>query len=158
KSAYVYYVSPTQLNVLAPADSSAGPVQVTVSNSAGTSAAVTATLQPVLPGLFTANGYVRAAAAHAGDAIELYGTGFGPTKTTVAPATVFTGAYETTNPVSVTVGGVQANVLFAGLVGPGLYQINISVPVGLAAGDYPVVANVAGYNTQSGALLKISVR
>ena len=154
KAAYVYYVSPTQVNVLAPADSAAGAVAVTVNNAAGTSAAVTATLQPILPGFFTASNYVRTAAAKPGDAIELYGTGFGPTKTAVDYGSVFTGAYELTNPVTVTIGGIQANVLFAGLVGPGLYQINVTVPVGLADGDHAVVANIAGMNTQSSALLK----
>jgi uncharacterized protein (TIGR03437 family) len=156
KPACVYFVSPTQINALAPANAGAGPVLVTVSNAAGTSGGVSATLQPILPGLFTASNYVRAAAARPGDAIELYGTGFGPTKTTVDPATVFTGAYETSNPVTVTIGGIQAAVPFAGLVGPGLYQVNVTVPVGLADGDHAVVANVAGLSTQSTALLKTS--
>jgi len=154
KAAYPYHVSPTQINALAPADSAAGPVPVTVTNAAGSSAAVTATLQPVLPGLFTTSNYVRSAAAKPGDTIEIYSTGFGPTKTTVDYGSVFNGAYETSNPVTVTIGGIQAVVLFAGLVGPGLYQMNVTVPVGLADGDHPVVASVAGLNTQSTALLK----
>jgi uncharacterized protein (TIGR03437 family) len=154
KAAYPSYVSPTQLNVLAPADTMSGPVAVSVTNAAGTSAAVTATLQPILPGLFTASNYVRAASAKPGDAVEVYGTGFGPTKTAVDYSTAFTGAYELTDPVTVTIGGVQATVLFAGLVGPGLYQINVTVPVGLADGDHPVVATITGLSTQSTALLK----
>jgi uncharacterized protein (TIGR03437 family) len=156
KDAYVYFVSPAQVNVLAPADSGAGPVSVTVANAAGTSPAATATLQAVLPGLFTASNYVHAA-AKSGDVIDIYGTGFGPTQDSVDLSAVFTGAYPLVNPVSVAIGGIDAAVQFAGLVGPGLYQINASVPIGLAAGDYPVVANVAGLRTQSGALLKITV-
>jgi uncharacterized protein (TIGR03437 family) len=154
KAAYPSYVSPTQLNVLAPADTISGPVAVSVTNAAGTSSAVNSTLQPILPGLFTASNYVQAPSAKPGDAIELYGTGFGPTKTSVDFGTAFSGAYELTNPVSVTIGGIQAQVLFAGLVGPGLYQINVIVPVGLADGDNPVVASVSGLSTQAAALLK----
>jgi len=57
---------------------------------------------------------------------------------------VFSGAYPTTSPVTVTIGGANATVLFAGLVGPGLYQINVTVPSTLADGDQAVIATVAG--------------
>lgn len=166
KPAFVYYISPTQVNVLSPADSSSGQVQVTVTNAAGTSAAITANLQPVLPGLFAVSNYAQAVrvsdgavftgvAVKPGDVLELYGTGFGPTATTVDPGLVFSGAYPTTNPVTVTIGGIVANVSFAGLVGPGLYQLNVLVPPGLAKGDQAVVASVAGLNTQAGVSVKI---
>ena len=69
---------------------------------------------------------------------------------------MFSGAYETTNAVTVTVGGVGADVLWAGLVGAGLYQINVRVPASLADGDQAVVAMVAGLSTQSGALVKVA--
>jgi len=60
KSAAVYYVSSEQLNVLAPADSAVGPVQVQVKNASGT-ATSTATLQAYAPGFFTFQGkYVAA--------------------------------------------------------------------------------------------------
>jgi uncharacterized protein (TIGR03437 family) len=42
----------------------------------------------------------------------------------------------------------------AGLVGPGLYQINVTVP-SLSAGDQDGVATVAGVPSQSGAKLKL---
>jgi len=58
--------------------------------------------------------------------------------------------------VTVTIGNTPATVLFAGLVGPGLYQINVVVPPTLADGDHAVVASVAGVNSQSGALLKVA--
>jgi uncharacterized protein (TIGR03437 family) len=167
-AAFIDYVSPTQINVLSPADTKTGSVQVTVTNSAGTSAAVSTTLQPVLPGLFTKSNYVSAVRvsdsallsaaipAKAGDVIELYGTGFGPTTTTVAPGLVFTGAYPTSNNVTVTIGGVSALVSFAGLVSPGLYQINLTVPAGVPVGDNAVIATVGGFSTQSTALIKIT--
>jgi uncharacterized protein (TIGR03437 family) len=179
KPAFVQYVSPTQANVLAPADSSVGPVAVSVSNQVGASNSVTATLQPVLPGLLVSNNYVRAvrypdeviingtgaaetgyvtsAAVGAGEIVSLYGTGFGPTDLDLAPGVVFTGEYPTNNPVAVSVGGMQAEVLWAGLVGLGVYQINIQLPAALADGDQPVVATVAGISSQSSALIKIAV-
>ena len=60
KAAYVAYVSPGQINVLAPADTSAGSVAVSATNAAGTSNSVTATMSDVLPGLAALSNYVRA--------------------------------------------------------------------------------------------------
>jgi uncharacterized protein (TIGR03437 family) len=101
KAAFVQYVSPTQINVLAPADTDTGPVAITVTNAAGTSNSVTAAMQQFLPGLSVLSNYVRAvrypdgaivngtgaaetgytvsAAVGQGDIVALYGTGFGPT-------------------------------------------------------------------------------
>ena len=42
---------------------------------------------------------------------------------------------------TVTIGGVSAVVSYAGLVGTGLYQLNVAVP-SLANGTYPVVATI----------------
>jgi uncharacterized protein (TIGR03437 family) len=178
KLAYPYYVSPTQVNVLSPADSNLGSLPVTIANAAGTSAAVMATMQAILPGLFTLSNYLRAvrpsdgaiingtgnaesgytvsASAKAGDVLELFGTGFGPTTPEADSSQLFSGAYPATNAVTVNIGGVPANVAFAGLIGPALYQINVTVPAGLATGDQPIIATVAGYSTQSTALLKIA--
>jgi uncharacterized protein (TIGR03437 family) len=63
----------------------------------------------------------------------------------------------TTNVVTVSTGGMAAAVSFAGLGGPGLYQLNVAVPAGLRAGDHAVIASVGGFNTQSNALLKITL-
>jgi uncharacterized protein (TIGR03437 family) len=178
KAAYVQYVSPTQINVLAPADSGAGTVSVSVTNASGRSNAVTTTLQSVLPGLSVLSSYVRAvrypdgviingtgdaeagyttsAAVGQGDIVALYGTGFGPTSSSVATGVVFTGAYATTNTVTVTIGGVPAEMLWAGLVGPGVYQINVRVPASLSDGDQLVIATVAGLSTQSTAKIKVA--
>jgi uncharacterized protein (TIGR03437 family) len=42
-------------------------------------------------------------------------------------------------------GGKPATVLFSGIVGPGLYQINVVVPA-IPPGDQPVQATVGGVN------------
>ena len=167
KAAFIQYVSATQVNVLAPDDTSAGPVAVTVTNAAGTSNTVSANLQTYLPGLAVLNGYVRAVrypdgaiidgtAIGQGDIVALYGTGFGPTNSTLATGVVFTGAYPTANNVTVALDGSPAEVLWAGLVGPGLYQINIRVPASLSDGDKTVVATVGGLSSPPVAKLKVA--
>jgi uncharacterized protein (TIGR03437 family) len=167
KDAFLLYTSPTQINALAPADTTTGAVKVIVSNSAGTSAAESPTLTAAQPGLFTASNYVQAVrvsdgaivtqtGARPGDVLELFGTGFGPTTPAIAPGLVFQGAYPTNDPVGVTIGGVSAPVSFAGLVGAGLYQLNVTVPAGLTAGDKPVIATVSGVSSPATALLKIN--
>lgn len=85
-------------------------------------------------------------AAKAGDTILLYGTGFGRTTTALNPfmsATVayplaHTGADQTAPAATVTIGGQPAQLTFAGLVSPGVYQLNVVVPQ-LPPGDQPVV-------------------
>jgi len=52
----------------------------------------------------------------------------------------------------VTVGGRAAKVLYAGLISPGLYQINIEVPE-LAAGEQEIVVTAQGTRTQQKAML-----
>ena len=50
--AYVEYISPTQINVLAPADSTTGSVNVVVTNNGQASAPATAQLQTYAPAFF----------------------------------------------------------------------------------------------------------
>jgi uncharacterized protein (TIGR03437 family) len=55
----------------------------------------------------------------------------------------------------VTIGGVQATVLFAGLVSPGLFQFNVVVPPGTPSGDIPLSATFGGATTQSGVVIAV---
>ncbi len=159
--AFLHYVSPTQINVQTPASSETGTVPVTVTNGAGTSQAVNGNRQAALPGLFTSGNYVSMSnasgaitSAKSGDVISLYGTGFGATTPAVEPGVVFEGSAPHTSAVTVTIGGANASVSYAGLTGAGLTQINVTVPA-LGDGDHAVVAQVDGLSTQSGALLKV---
>jgi uncharacterized protein (TIGR03437 family) len=175
KAAYVYYVSPTQLNVLAPADTAQGTVQVQATYAGQTSVAVSAVESAFSPALFMfgplGQKYVAAVRsdgqyigpanlypgvtvpAQAGNIILLYGTGFGPTNPITNFGQTFSGAPPTTNTVTCTIGGVNTPVQFAGLVAPGEYQINIQVPSGLPSGDNLVVLKVGGVTTQANAYL-----
>ncbi len=171
-------MSPTQINVQAPGDSSTGTVTVTVTNSSGSSS-VTATMQATMPGLFTSSnyvlavrpsdsviingigaavsGYATAAAANPGDILEIYATGLGATTTSVDPGLDFSGTYYTSATFpTVTIGGTQADVLWSGLVGAGLFQINITVPASLATGTYPVIVTQAGISSPSSAVMNVA--
>lgn len=61
KAAYIYYISPTQINLQAPDDTATGSVSITVTNAAGTSTVATATLAAVAPAIFTLDGKYPAA-------------------------------------------------------------------------------------------------
>ncbi len=60
KPAFLSYISPSQLNVLAPDDTSAGPVKVTVTNVKATSEAVTVTMTKFQPAFFLVNNFIAA--------------------------------------------------------------------------------------------------
>jgi uncharacterized protein (TIGR03437 family) len=179
KAAAVYYISPTQVNVQAPADTNLGPVNVTVTNNGSTSDAATAQLQQYSPAFFLWNGkytvatrpdfsYVGPAGlfqglttvpAKPGDAVILWGTGFGPTNPDVpAGQTVPSNlAPAITGNLTVTVGGINATVLGA-VLSPGfagLYQIAITVPATASSGDLPVVATIGGVSSPSGVVLAV---
>jgi uncharacterized protein (TIGR03437 family) len=166
--------SPEQADTPAPADNGAGPVPATnpdemvpLAKPAEIVAAVTKKRPPRGPRLFAHSNYVAAVRASDGvvlshgvasmpaDVIELYATGFGPGASTDADGNS-PAANPNSGQVSVSIGGLPADVRFAGRVGPGLYQIDVTVPAGLASGDHAVIASLAGMTTKNGALLKIA--
>jgi uncharacterized protein (TIGR03437 family) len=175
--AYIEYVSPTQINAIAP-NVPAGSVQVIVKNSTGTSQPATAQLAAEEPAFFQWGTYAVAThqdytyavkngtfpgtttvPAAPGDVIILWGTGFGPTSPS-APAgaeTPSTSTYNTANTVSVKVGTTSATVYGAALApgDAGLYQVAIQIPASLANGDYPVVATIDGASSPSTTLITV---
>jgi uncharacterized protein (TIGR03437 family) len=46
--------------------------------------------------------------------------------------------------------------MYSGLIGAGLYQINVTVPSSLTAGTYPVIVTQNGVASPSTAMLKIA--
>ena len=123
-----------------------------------------------MPGIFTSSNYVLAArpsdgaiitgtgspTAKPGDILEIFATGLGATTPAVAPGLVFSGACATTTTPTVTIGGKSATVLYSGLIGAGLYQINLTVPTGLATGTYPVILTQGTSASPSTAVLKVT--
>lgn len=177
--AYVYYINPGQINFIVP-DVEPGSQQVTVSNSLGTSAAVTVSVDSFGPAFFlwpsnqvvatrqnfsyaVQNGTfpgTTTVPAKPGDVIILWGTGFGPT-TPAAPAGVETPSgttYSTSTLPTVTIDNVSATVYSAALAPgfAGLYQVAIQVPTSLANGNWPVQATIGGVQSPSGVVLYVS--
>jgi uncharacterized protein (TIGR03437 family) len=171
-AAYVEYISPTQVNLLAPDDATVGAVQVQVTTAQGKSNNFTAQKQQFAPAFFTI-GDTYVAAQHAdysyvgkpgliagvttqpakpGEIILLYGTGFGPTAPPLPSAQLVATPAVLANAVQVTIGGVPAPVAYAGLVEAGLYQFNVTVP-SVPGGDAAVVAQIGGVQTQTGVLI-----
>lgn len=179
KAAAVYYISPTQINALAPSDTALGPVNVTV-RAPGGSVSTSATLQTYSPGffVFSPNNGKYLAAVHSdgvfvgpsglfgaavssrpaapGDRVLLFGTGFGPTTPPVPTDVIFQGSAPLSDPrlLTIRIGGSPATVEFAGISAVGLYQFNIIIP-NLAAGDQPIVAEIGGQAAQPNIFLTI---
>jgi uncharacterized protein (TIGR03437 family) len=185
KAAYFWYVSPGQINLQAPDDTATGSVPVTVSTPHGTSssAVMLARFAPsfslfdakhVTGIILRSNGSgaygggtydvigpagnslgFATVPARAGDNVELFGVGFGPTTPAVPAGQAFSGAAATTNPVQLKIGGANVNPSFAGLSAAGLCQMNVKIPPGLGAGDLSLVATVGGVQTQSGVVISL---
>jgi uncharacterized protein (TIGR03437 family) len=146
KPAYVWYLSPGQLNVQAPEDSASGSIAITVTNCKATSSAFTFARQALAPGLlapsnYTANGtqymvatfnsdgaYVlntstgasfglNSRPAKPGDLIVAYGIGFGDVTPTILPGVIVGQSNALVNPVTISFGSTNAALVYAGLAG-----------------------------------------
>jgi uncharacterized protein (TIGR03437 family) len=157
-AAAVSYVSAGQVNAQVPAGIAPGTAKVVVANGYGTSSAVPVNVAALQPGLYTpGNGYVGAflngspvgspgySAAAAGQTITLYGIGFGPVSDNVQPGQPATAPDKLTTPLTISIGGVNATLSYAGLSpgSVGLYQFNVTVP-NVSAGNQPVTINLGG--------------
>ena len=101
-----------------------------------------------------------AAPAQAGDALIIYCTGLGTVDPPVVEGTAapLSPLSSTKSPVTVMVGDKPAQVQFSGLIPgfAGLYQVNVVMPPGVAAGGaVPVALTVAG---QTGPPVTIAVQ
>jgi uncharacterized protein (TIGR03437 family) len=172
--AYVYYVSPTQLNILTPPNAVSGSVPVRVTNNGVSSANFMVQAQPASPSFFVFGGGPYIAATHAngsyigpnslypglttpaqpGETIVMYANGFGATSTPVVSGAETQSGTLSPMPV-ITIGGVAATVTFAGLVSPGEFQFNVVVPASLANGDQAATAMYNGLTTQAGTLITV---
>jgi uncharacterized protein (TIGR03437 family) len=177
RPAYVCFVSPNQVNVLTPADIAEGSATVVLSRGDLKSSPVPVQVQRVAPALFQfepenrrysiavhADGSLVGKAtlfpgattpARPGEIIILWGTGFGPTIPDIPKGEAVTAALPLAATPVVTVGGSAAEVLYAGLSGTGLYQINIRVPPGAPDGDLALSIQLENGRTQEGAVLTV---
>jgi uncharacterized protein (TIGR03437 family) len=169
-AAYISYISPTQINVLAPDDSATGSAAVQVTTAGQASNSVNLERSQFSPAFFTIGNGKYLAALHldytlvgsanllagvtsspakAGETILVYGTGFGPTNPALPTGQSIATPEPLASTAQVTIGGMTAAVSYAGLVSPGLYQFNVTVP-NLPSGDAAVVATIGSVSTQTG--------
>lgn len=169
KPAPLYFVSPNQISAIVPFGTTTATAQIQVINNGVSSNIVTTFVNQTSPGVFTVppGGVGQAAALHPdfslvttarpaqiGETIAVYLTGLGD----VTPA-VPDGALGPSNPPSLTtnnitafVGGKMATVTYAGLAPQlaGLYQVNITIPAGVSAGDNALdISGPDSYTTES---------
>jgi uncharacterized protein (TIGR03437 family) len=146
-------------------------VQVVVQRFQQSSAAFTVPLQITAPGIFTAtqggsgegailqqgsNGLFTPNSstnpAPSGAALEIFATGAGVWTPPPQSDVFLYGEGFTTQPVSVTIGGQPAKILYAGTLGQisswAVLQVNAVVPAGVASGQQPVVLKI-GANDNS---------
>jgi uncharacterized protein (TIGR03437 family) len=135
---------------------------------------VTANVDPLAPAFFTigtnaTSGNIYIAAEHSNgtligpaatitgatpaepiETIMLFATGFGPT--------LASGEALAVTP-TIEIDGIAADVSFAGLVGPGLYQLNVVVPSTVTHGQDVILVGLSGdFQTQSNAFLTIAAQ
>jgi uncharacterized protein (TIGR03437 family) len=169
----LFYVSPTQINAQLPGDLAPGTAKVRVRSGTAVSLEASLPVASSSPGVFQLDAAGRAAALNqdsslnapangelAGNVITLYLTGLGIVSPEVragdpAPLDIFA---IPSQPVSATVAGSPAQVLFAGLTpgSVGLGQINIRIPSATIAG--PAVPVTIRVGSQTSNTVTISVR
>ena len=170
RDAPLFYVSPLQINYLIPAGTASGTATVTMLNNGTQIATGTLQIVSVAPGLFAANSNAQGVAA--ADVLRVKANNaqtyesllnfdpaqnkFVPTLIDLGPATdlVFVELYGTgirfrsdLSAVSATVGGVSAQVFYAGAQGQfvGLDQVNVLLPRSLAGrGEVNIALTVDG--------------
>ncbi len=153
----IFFVSPTQINAVAPFTLTARQtLQLTVQNNGVPSVPYPLTVVAAIPGIFTtaqtgsgqgsivgvSTGVVANSAApvNTGDFISIYCAGLGPVNQSVdisAPAPSQAPLPMITGQVSVIIGNSSAEVSYAGLAPGfyGLYQINAKVPASAPTGS-----------------------
>jgi uncharacterized protein (TIGR03118 family) len=176
KPAYVYYISPKQVDVLTPVDPTTGPVQVVLTNNGLVSGSATVTMQQFSPAFFLLKDGQSIAALHSdnvslvgattlyagastpaapGETIVLFGTGFGPTNPAIPNGQIVTTPAALVTTPTITFGGVNATVVFAGLSSAGLYQFNVTVPPSTPDGNAAVVATIGSVQTAAGTIIAV---
>jgi uncharacterized protein (TIGR03437 family) len=141
--ARVFYAAGGQINFVMPSELAPGPARIVVQNPLGSSDPLTVQVSTYAPGIFfnsdTGYGAIRIAGTadtptdrpvRAGTYLEIYCTGLGPAN---APLP------------KVQIGGIDAPVLYSGVTPiPGLYQVNVQVPNGVASGAQPLALAING--------------
>lgn len=169
-AAPLIYVSATQISAIVPYSvAGLASTQLQIQYLGTTSAAMTVPVTDAVPALFTADSSGTGAAAilnqdnsvnTAGNAaakgsiVVLFGTGEGQTLPGGADGVLANAVYpKPVLPVSVSIGGLNADVLYAGAAPgqvAGLIQVNVRIPDGAGSGAMPVVLTVGTRSSAAG--------
>jgi len=156
----ILYTQADQTNIIVPWGATGTTASIVVTQGTTVSQTLSVPMAAAAPGLFTSgtaalawnqDGTLNAAtnAAPAGSVVVLYATGLGQTD----PAGQDGGRYgdlvlaETVAPVTATVGGKAATVIYAGGAPDqiaGVMQVEVVVPTGAGTGAVPVVITSSG--------------
>jgi len=156
-AAPLYFVTPTEISFLIPYEVNTSLASIQVISNGTASNTVTLPVNMTTPGVFTLppGGQGTAAALHAdyslvnsakpaqaGETILVFLTGLGAVTPTVPDGSAGpeNPLSKTSNTITAFINGQTATVVYAGLAPDlgGLYQVNLTVPTGLASGTYTV--------------------
>jgi uncharacterized protein (TIGR03437 family) len=171
--ANIYYVSPTQVNILVPTSLIPGPVNLQLVRDAAAGPAIAMMLGPAAPSLFQSDGttvlgvhldnslITAKAPARAGETVVLYASGLGPTNPAAIPDQIPQKAASVTPITSFTllINGNAIDprrILYAGVVPTyaGLFQINVQLPDD-APPDPEIRIGYAGIMSPAGIFLRL---
>jgi uncharacterized protein (TIGR03437 family) len=183
KPAYVDFVSPGQVNVQVPSGIPSGQQQLVVTTYGGSSIAYNVNVDTTQPGLLAPPQFILGgrqnvvalfsntltyvlpvnvsgvvtARARPGDSLTLYGIGFGQVTPDIPAGQAVQQQNALQNSLRITIGGVQANVTYAGLAPGyvGLYQFNVTVPSIPASDTTPLVFTLGGAAGQQSLILAV---
>ena len=156
QSAFIDYISPTQVNALVSSSTPTGAQQLIIKTAQGTSAAYNVTVNAAQPGLLAPPSFkiggvqyavailsdgayalpagaiagVNSRPAKPGDVLVLYGVGFGPVTPNIPAGQVVQQSNSLPPSFQMSLGGTNATLAYDGLAPnfTGLYQFNLTVP------------------------------
>jgi len=173
QSAFIDYISPSQVNVQVPSNVPTGSQPVIVTTSAGASAPSNITVNAAEPGLLAPSQFqiggkqyvgalfsdgvtyvlppgvvsgVTSQRAKPGETITLYGVGFGSVIPNIPAGQIVEESNQLASSFQISFGGTSADLTFFGLAPQaiGLYQFNVVVPNVSANDLVPVTFTLGG--------------
>lgn len=173
-AAPLIYVSPSQVNAIIPYEVGSGIANIQVNWNGAQSAAWGIPIASSSPAIFTtaSDGVGQAAVlnqdnsvngasnpAARGTVVQIYATGGGQTSPAASTGSVTKVAAQLALPVTVTIGGVSAQVLYAGSAPgevEGVVQLNVVVPASVTPGAaLPLLVTIGGVASQAGVTLAV---
>jgi uncharacterized protein (TIGR03437 family) len=174
QKAFVYYISPGQVDAQVPSNIGQGPLPLTLTNASGTSTAVNLTVNATEPGLLATTSFkiggnqyvvaqlpdgnyvlpagsiagVNSRPAMPGETIVVYGIGFGSVTPSFPAGQIVTQSNQLVATLEVQFAQTPAQLLYAGLAPSliGLYQFNIVVPAVADSNLVPFTFSLGGVN------------